>query len=161
MILPHRDLTPEEEARYQKYILDLYGDFTARVAKGRGMTIEQAEAVAQGRVYSGLKAHNIGLIDSIGGIDDAVRIAKELAKIPDTGRISYQEFPKPKFVDKMLDYVLNSGVSGSKAATASFAADLFIPVTLLEDLRYRIAHNGQVMPILPLNSEWARKIPAK
>ncbi|MDR0495475.1 MAG: signal peptide peptidase SppA [Treponema sp.] len=165
MILPRRDLTPAEEARYQKYILDLYADFTARVALGRSMTIEQVEAAARGRVYSGLKARDIGLIDSIGGLDDAVRIAKELAKIPDTRKVSYQEFPKPKFVDKMLEYILSSELSVGPAAAktsqaitaASFAANLFIPPPLLEDLRYRIAHNGRVMPLLPLNSEWAAK----
>jgi len=66
MILPRRDLRPEEEARYREYVLDLYSDFTRRVAANRGMDIELVESLAQGRA---------GLIDSIGGIDDALRIA--------------------------------------------------------------------------------------
>jgi protease-4 len=161
MILPYRDLSPEEEARYQKYILDLYADFVAKVAAGRKMDIGRVEALAQGRVYSGLGALNVGLIDSIGGLDDAVRIARELAKIPDDKQILYREYPKPKFFDKMMDRLAASGIFGARsksatisatAAAASIAADLFLPVPVLEDLRYRIAHNGQVMPILPLNS---------
>ncbi|MCL1931666.1 MAG: S49 family peptidase, partial [Treponema sp.] len=60
IILPHRDLTPAEEARYRTYILDVYGDFTARVAANRNMDIERVEAAAQGRVYSGLGALNAG-----------------------------------------------------------------------------------------------------
>jgi protease-4 len=160
IILPHRDLTPAEEARYRAYILDLYGDFTARVAANRGMDIERVEAVAQGRVYSGLGALNAGLIDSIGGLDDAVRIARELAKIPDSRKVTYDEYPKQKFFDKMLDHIFTSGASGSNAPVpaALLITDLFIPQPLLEDIRYRITHNGQVMPILPLSdSQWRTK----
>jgi len=160
IVLPHRDLTPAEEARYRNYILDLYSDFTARVAANRNMDIERVEAIAQGRVYSGLGALNAGLIDSIGGLDDAVRIARELAKIPAGRKVAYDEYPKQKFFDKMLEHMLTSGVSGGKPAVpaaALFITDLFLPEPLLEDLRYRIAHNGQVMPITPLDNEWLIK----
>jgi len=156
VILPHRDLNPAEEARYRAYILDLYGDFIVRVAAGRGMDLERVEALAQGRVYSGLGALNVGLIDSIGGLDDAVQTARRLAKIPDNRKVAYDEYPKPKFFDKILEYMFASGVSAgsSTAAAAVSMTDLFLPglsrdTRLLEDLRFRIAHNGQVMPILP------------
>jgi len=154
IILPHRDLNPAEEARYRAYILDLYSNFIAKVAVGRGMDIERVEALAQGRVYSGLGALNAGLIDSIGGLDDAVETARKLAKIPDSRKVVYDEYPKPKFFDKMLEHMFASGVSAgsSTAATAVLMTDMFIPGHLLNDLRYRIAHNGQVMPILPLET---------
>jgi protease-4 len=173
MILPRRDLNPAEEARYKNYILDLYGDFTAKVAASRNMDIERVESLAQGRVYTGMKALDAGLIDSIGGIDDAVHIARNLAKIPENQKVVYREFPKPKFMDKLLDRLLAMGTMITKtlvvaltgkggeavsataanaATTASFVADLFLPLPLLEDLRYRITHNGQVMPILPLGT---------
>jgi len=152
MILPRRDLKPEEEARYKEYILDLYGDFTSRVAANRNMDIERVEELAQGRVYSGLGALNAGLIDSIGGIDDAIRIARELANIPENRRIAVMEYPKPKFFDKMLDFLFSSsGNSLAKTSAIDSAADLFFPAALLEDLRFRVAHNGRVMPILPLD----------
>jgi protease-4 len=157
MILPRRDLRPEEEARYRAYILDLYADFTSRVAANRGLDIERVEALAQGRVYSGLGALNAGLIDSIGGIDDAIRIAGELAKIPENRRIAVREYPKPKFFDKILEHMFSSRVSSpEKTPAVNTAADLFFPglwrgADLLEDLSYRIEHNGQVMPILPLD----------
>jgi protease IV len=159
MILPHRDLIPVEEARYRTYILDLYGDFTARVAAGRSMDIERVEALAQGRVYSGLGAFNAGLIDSIGGLDDAVQTARKLAKISDRRKIAYDEYPKQKFLDKMLEHLLATRTStgSSTTSTAALMTDLFLPVQwrdtrILEDLRFRIAHNGQVMPILPLGT---------
>jgi protease-4 len=161
VVLPYRDLTPAEEARYQKYILDLYADFTAKVATSRSMDINKVETIAQGRVYSGLGALNAGLIDSIGGLDDALRIARELAKIPDNKQALYRQYPKPKFFDRMMNQIIMAGFLGRKsnsttipatAAAVTFATDLFLPASLLEDISYRIAHNGQVMPILPLNS---------
>jgi protease-4 len=152
VILPRRDLKPEEEARYKEYVLDLYSDFTRKVAENRGMDIERVEELAQGRVYSGLGALNSGLIDSIGGIDDAVSIARELANIPENRRVSIMEYPKPKFFDRMLDYLFSSrGNSLAKTSAVDSAAELFFPVHILEDLRFRMAHNGRVMPILPLD----------
>ncbi|MDR2717589.1 MAG: signal peptide peptidase SppA [Treponema sp.] len=154
IILPHRDLNPAEEARYREYILDLYGDFTAKVAESRNMDIERVEAVARGRVYSGLGALDAGLIDSIGGLDDAVETARKLAGIPIHRKVAYNEYPKPKFFDKILERMLAPEISGNNAtATAAvLMTDLFLSGPLLEDLRFRIAHNGQVMPILPLGT---------
>jgi len=152
MILPRRDLKPEEEARYKEYILDLYSDFTSRVAANRNMDIERVEELAQGRVYSGFSALNAGLIDSIGGIDDAINIARELANIPENRKAAIMEYPKPKFFDKMLDYLFSSRVNSlAKTSAIDSAAELFFPAQLLEDLRFRMAHNGRVMPILPLD----------
>ncbi|MDR2477572.1 MAG: signal peptide peptidase SppA [Treponema sp.] len=158
MILPRRDLSPAEEARYRSYILDLYGDFTAKVAAGRNMDIETVEAAAQGRVFSGHGALKAGLVDSTGGLADAIRIAREMAKIPANKKMVYSEYPKPKFIDKVLEHLPTAAVSlggtESAANTAAFLAGIFLPASLLEDLRYRIAHNGQVMPILPLEDGW-------
>jgi len=117
-------------------------------------------------VYSGLGALKAGLIDSIGGFDDAVRVARELAGIPEDKEVAYSEYPKPKFLDKLMDYILVAvAVSGrAKSAagrnrTAASAqplnetfAGFFIPAPLLEDIRYRISNNGRVMPILPLDN---------
>jgi protease-4 len=168
LILPRRDLSPAEEARYREYIMDLYSGFTARVAANRNMDIEQVESVAQGRVFSGIAAFNSGLIDSIGGLDDAISIARNLARIPADDKVAYREFPKQRFMDKMLDRLMAIGsfigkiITGNStttpaaptvtaAATAAlFITDLFLYEPLLEDIRYRIANNGKVMPILPL-----------
>jgi protease-4 len=155
VILPRRDLDADEEARYRSYILDLYGDFTARVAAGRNMEIKQVEAVAQGRVFSGIGALNAGLVDSIGGLPDAIRVARNLAKISEDQKVVYDEYPKPKFMDKVLEWLPLFSVFGGGPApgggAAAFLADAFLPASLLEDLRYRLEQNGRVMPILPLD----------
>jgi protease-4 len=161
ILLPHRNLNQGEEARFRENILDLYDSFTAKVASNRGMELERVEALAQGRVYSGLGAFNAGLIDGIGGLDDALRIARELAGIPEDKKVAYGEYPKPKLFDKMMDRLSRQVSTYTKTTTvagaAALAADLFLPAQLLDDLRFRIAHNGQVMPILPMDSELLSK----
>ena len=144
-LIPHRDLTDEEEERYKVYIMDMYGVFTAKAAAARGMEIEKIEAVAQGRVFSGAGALNAGLIDSIGGICDALDTARELAKIPQGRSVVYREYPKPKFTERLLSYFRHSlnfpANSGGKTNAVKFFADI----------RYRLERNGQVMPVLPLS----------
>jgi len=154
IILPHRDLNQAEEARFREYILDTYSDFTSKVAYYRGMEIERVEELAQGRVYSGIGAYNAGLIDGIGGLDDAIRIARILADIPEGKRVVHSEFPKPKFMDNLLERILSMQVFSArkKETNASFAADLLFPLPLLEDLRFRIKHNGKAIPLLPLEN---------
>ncbi|KAJ1718571.1 hypothetical protein LPJ53_006446, partial [Coemansia erecta] len=71
---------PEGEVleRYQRNIDKIYDDFTARVAKGRGLTPEHAESVAKGQVFTGQQAFGNGLVDEIGGFTRAVEHAAQL-----------------------------------------------------------------------------------
>jgi protease-4 len=141
-ILPQRDLDDAEAERYRIYILDLYRDFVEKAAAGRKMSAEQIEAVAQGRVFSGLKALNAGLVDSVGGLFDAIHTACSLAGIPGRRRLVYDEYPKPKFIDTVLMcFAAACRIEGAGA------------FDMLEDLRYRISRNGEVMPIMPLYTE--------
>jgi protease-4 len=153
VILPHRDLNAEEEERYKSYIIDLYNGFVAKVAAGRSMDIEKVEAVAQGRVLSGTAALNAGLIDSIGGLSDAIRTARSLAQIPEDKKVLYREYPKPKFLDKLLNRFSHITAffrhRDSKTDTAAILTEILLP----EDIRYRLERNGQVMPILPLSNQ--------
>ncbi|MDR0584236.1 MAG: S49 family peptidase [Treponema sp.] len=161
IILTRRDLNAEEEARYRAYMLDIYGQFTAKVAAGRGMTPEQVEAAAQGRVFSGAGGLKAGLIDSIGSLGDAIRIARQLAGIPEDTKTAYSEYPKPRFIDKALNRLLASPVFGAGRTAqeglplngaAAFLAELFLSGALPADLRYRLEQNGRAMPILPMES---------
>jgi len=148
ILLPHRDMTGDEEAQFRRYILELYADFVARVAAGRNMSTGAVEAVAQGRVYSGLMAKEVGLVDQIGGIGDSLRLARELAEIPPGKQVIYSEYPKPRFIDRLAArYGLPSPPVNASLLTAAFNAGTAIA---LEDLRYRLSRNGEAMPILPL-----------
>jgi protease-4 len=61
----------------------VYADFTGKVAQGRGMTQEEVHEVARGRVWTGADAATRGLVDHLGGMRTALRIAREKAGLPD------------------------------------------------------------------------------
>lgn len=77
-----RPFSETERAALEREIGDTYDTFLARVAEGRGMPREKAEAAAEGRVFTGTKALGLGLVDALGGFEDAVAGARELARIP-------------------------------------------------------------------------------
>ena len=82
-----------------------YEMFLKRVADGREMTRDEVHAIAQGRVWTGEKAKELGLVDELGGLDAAIAEAKELAGL-ETYRVS--EYTKVKdqfqqFVDKLMN----------------------------------------------------------
>ena len=103
-ISPFFDMTDEEGDRIQKYIDEFYDHFLLRVSEGRGMTKAEAHEIAQGRVWTGKAALEIGLIDKIGDLDDAIAIAAEKAGISD---YRLKEFPNVKepiqqFIDNFM-----------------------------------------------------------
>ncbi len=72
----------------------IYKTFVAHVAQGRKMTFTQVDAIAQGRVWTGSDAIKIGLVDKIGGLDDAIKEAARLAKITAYNTQNYPEYEK-------------------------------------------------------------------
>ena len=76
-----KPLTDEEYSVIQKEVDRIYDDFISRVAEGRGISKAMVDSVGQGRVWSGKDALSINLVDEIGGIEEAVAYAAELAKI--------------------------------------------------------------------------------
>ena len=76
----------------------VYNTFVKRVAKGRGLTYEQVNKIAQGRVWSGLDAKKIGLVDDLGGLDKALERTASLAKISEYNITVY-----PKYKDDFQD----------------------------------------------------------
>ncbi|HNZ71036.1 MAG TPA: signal peptide peptidase SppA [Prolixibacteraceae bacterium] len=81
-----RALTDEEEQIMQEMVENVYSTFVSHVAEGRNMTYEQVDAIGQGRVWTGENALKLGLVDKLGDLDDAIAIAKNMAKL-DTYRV--------------------------------------------------------------------------
>jgi protease-4 len=79
---PFAPFTPTQRKKVQELMETIYDDFVAKAAESRKTTPEQIDAVAQGRVWTGQQARERGLVDALGGLDTAVAIAKERAKIP-------------------------------------------------------------------------------
>jgi protease-4 len=84
-----RPLDELEMKRLNIHVEDIYDLFTKRVAAGRELPIEEVYKIAEGRVWSGLEAQKIGLVDQLGTIENAVAKAAELAELTDYGIICY------------------------------------------------------------------------
>lgn len=89
----NRRLTPEEMSLIQAEVDQIYTQFKKRVADGRGLTSDQVQVIARGRVWTGSDALKIGLVDKLGGVNDALAFAIKEAKIKDA---KVQYYPKVK-----------------------------------------------------------------
>jgi protease IV len=92
-----RPLTEEEKRFFQKDVEDIYATFTSKAAAGRDVPVEAIRKVASGRVWSGDQAKTRGLVDVLGGFNDAVKIAAEKAGVADDYKIRYYPRQKPFF----------------------------------------------------------------
>lgn len=86
-------MTPQQKASMQRYVEDTYGIFTSRVADGRHMSVDSVKAIAEGRVWIGSSALELGLVDNLGSLDAAV---KAIAEKVDLGANDYVAYPDVK-----------------------------------------------------------------
>ena len=126
-----RKMTDAERNWIQSYLDTTYTLFKSRVAAARRMSMEQVEALAQGHVYSGTLAKQIGLVDIMGGKDRALQSAASKAKLD---KYEVVEYPKP--IDKVEQ--LLTAISGKKreeAAIRRFLGDDFVVYDELRKIR--------------------------
>jgi protease-4 len=97
-------LNPDERNKLRTEIEVFYKGFVDRVAEGRKRKYDEVEPLAQGRVWLGAQAKQNGLIDEIGGLDRALELVKERAKIPASERVSLVSYPPHK---TLFDYLVN------------------------------------------------------
>ena len=97
-------LSPDERMKLKTEIEVFYNSFVAKVAEGRRRKFDEVEPLAQGRVWLGEQAKKNGLVDEIGGLDRALEMVKDRAKIPASERISLVAYPPRK---TLLEYLLN------------------------------------------------------
>jgi len=95
-----RPFTPEERSLMQNYVNRGYELFVKRCAEGRKMKPDQIKAIAEGRVWTGEDALKIGLVDKIGGLNDAIKMAVAKAKLTTYNISEYPE--KEDFATKFL-----------------------------------------------------------
>lgn len=115
---PTRPLTDNISNILQLGIERGYQDFIELVAKNRNMTLKEVDAIAQGRVWSGVKAKELGLVDALGDLDDALNIAADLAKLTnfDVTLIEKEFSPKDELLQNLFGQV-NSFASFAKPNT--------------------------------------------
>ena len=96
-----RTFTPQERVVLQNYVNNGYALFLKRCADGRGVAVEEIAKIAEGRVWTGSKAKEIGLVDELGDLDKAVAIAAQKAGLVDYSVKSYPE--EKSIVEKLMD----------------------------------------------------------
>lgn len=137
MGLPDRALTPDERNRIEYIIKDSYDMFITKVAEGRRMSPENVDSVGQGRVWMGPDALERHLVDIIGGLNEAINVAKERAGIEKDKDIRFIQYPNMPLFD--LGF-LRPGILGFSAKEQEF----------IDYMKLIIEHNGQAMPRLPI-----------
>lgn len=86
---PTNNLSEKEKALLQESTYEIYDLFIDRVSKGRKLSVDSTKVIAQGRVWTGKRAIEIGLVDELGGLDDAIAIAAEKAGLTDYKTVEY------------------------------------------------------------------------
>jgi len=104
-----KPLTESQRKYFQREVDSIYHTFKLRVADGRKKSIEYIDSIGQGRVWSGTRGLELGLVDRIGGLQDAVECAARMAKVTD---YRLREYPDPKSI---LDLLFGSYGQNTKA----------------------------------------------
>jgi len=143
---PFSRFTPDQQAKLQNYMQGFYDNFVAKVAAGRHTTPERINAVAQGRVWTGEQARERGLVDMLGGLDTAVAVAKQRAKIPadeDVELVAYP--PRRSFYEVLTEQFRSSSFSAwgvlAGGAEGRALAALTTPV--------RLFRRGEPLALMP------------
>ena len=134
--LPDRTFSPDESARMERAIRSLYADFVAQVASNRQIAPDSVEVVAQGRVWSGQRAVQLGLADQLGGLEVAIALAKEKIGLAADETVELVEYPRPKLFSPAL---LRPRLLGLAAQ----------PAPELDYLQFRLRHNGLPLLLMP------------
>ncbi|NPV10703.1 MAG: signal peptide peptidase SppA [Ignavibacteria bacterium] len=134
-VLPDRKLTNDERSKIEMMIREMYAEFVNKVANGRNKSPDEIEQIAQGRVWSGIDAKKIGLVDVLGGLSDAIEIAREKANLK-KDEFQVVEFPKPQLFD--LSFVLPLSLQSIQKNTP-----------LIDFINFNLKNNGKPMMLMP------------
>jgi protease IV len=141
------DFTPAQSRQFQDEILRDYQHFLKLVADGRHITVEQADAVAQGRVWTGEQAIKFKLVDSLGGLDDAMAAAKGLARLAPDQPVGIIELPAQPGL-------LQSLSGGKMAASLTQRPTLRIVEPVIELIRAALSghaiFSAAYCPVVPM-----------
>ncbi len=101
---PDRPFDEEEAALMQRMMDEGYAEFVGRVAEGRGMTFDEVDSVARGRIWSGPDGVEAGLVDEVGGLMDALEEARRMVGLPEDCKVVIYPKPEPMIdIEEVLD----------------------------------------------------------
>jgi len=151
---PDRRFTPDERAKIQESMQVVYDQFIERTAAARHMTPEKVDEVAQGRVWTGAQAKQLGLIDELGGLYKAIDLAKQRARIPAEDEVELVVYPPRRSFYEVLADELTAPVGRMRAA---YTADALLEILGPRERRAlaavlapsRLFRSGQVLTHMP------------
>lgn len=134
------DFTAEQLAKNEASLDRIYADFTEKAAKGRNLPLEQLQAVAKGRVWTGEDAKANQLVDELGGFPKALELAREAAKLSKDEQVRVQVFPRKKLPSEVFAELLGGGGGDNSEdeANASVAVSPLEPVLAQTQALYRL-----------------------
>lgn len=121
MYSPDRRFTPEERQKITESMQSVYDQFVERTAAARQMSPEKVDEVAQGRVWTGEQARQLGLVDELGGLYTAIGLAKQRARIPADEEVELVVFPPRRSVYEVLADELQSPLGRLQERSAADA----------------------------------------
>jgi len=124
MFTPTQDFSEAQWGRLEDFLDKTYADFVDKAAEGRSIPREKLLAVAQGRIWTGADAKDIGLVDALGGYPEALRLVREVAGLGPEAAIQLQVFPRSKSpLEQVMARLLNRpSDEDDAAATTPMAA---------------------------------------
>jgi protease-4 len=141
-----RDVTEDDLALAQHYVDKYYDKFVRDVAQGRAMAFDDVNEIAQGRVWSGTRAQSLGLVDRIGGLADAVMLAKHKAGIPEGRRVEFRILPEPGGLFGRMMASLGARVTGNMEVPEELKE-------LVGDGAYLHAYDEPILYLMPYELE--------
>ncbi len=104
---PLRDMKVEERQYLQEVIESVHGQFKRAIMESRGLSPSQVDEIADGRIFSGEQAMDLGLVDELGNLQDAIAEAAKLAGIEGEPSVIYPERKKPRFLELFSEAVIS------------------------------------------------------
>ncbi len=144
---PIRPFSPEERAKVQEQMQATYDAFVEKAAAGRHTTPEKIDAVAQGRVWTGQQARQIGLVDELGGLDRALALAKEQARIGRDAEVELVVYPPKRSIYESLANPFGTSERGALLSAFLGLSDRRALQTLTAPLR--AFRRGEPLAIMP------------
>jgi protease-4 len=152
----------QDKALLAASIDEVYQTFLDRVASGRKMTVKQVDELAQGRVYTGARAKDLGLVDELGGRDEAFRLAKELAELnPEKLYPLAQYRERPRSILDCLGRAQHlfeclQQIDGGLGLEALWSARPWLPRLEPAQRLYRLLEDDHLLMYWPGHLGWSR-----
>jgi protease IV len=144
---PIRPFSAEERAKVEAQMQATYDAFVEKAAEGRNTTPERIDAIGQGRVWTGRQAKQLGLIDELGGLERALALAKQRARIPQDAEVQLVVYPPRKSIYEIVSNPFGRSEGGTTLGSLIGFRDPRALQALTAPIR--VFRRGEPLAIMP------------